>query len=150
MTTVSILPVPAEEGGTVYRVLSGQRRSSGKTPGEALDAILSQDDSATVVVVKQSGSDRFFAAEQHARLEDLMGQLDQQIGSLRRQARAAERYRGENETIDPVAGHIPSAINVPWRDLVTDDGRFRSVGGFADYAIGQSSYYVYTDLGEPG
>lgn len=72
MTTVSILPVPAAEGGTIYRVLSGQRRSSGKTPGEALDAILSQDDSATVVVVKQSRSDRFFAAEQHARLEEMM------------------------------------------------------------------------------
>jgi chromosome segregation protein len=28
-----------------------------------------------------------------ARLEDLMGQLDQQIGTLRRQARAAERYK---------------------------------------------------------
>ena len=72
MTTVSILPVPAAEGGTVYHALSGEQRGAGKTPGEALDAILDQDESATLVVVQRNRPDRFFAAEQQRRLEELM------------------------------------------------------------------------------
>jgi thiosulfate/3-mercaptopyruvate sulfurtransferase len=41
-------------------------------------------------------------------------------------SRAADRYRGENETIDPVAGHIPGAISLPYGDNLDENGRFRS------------------------
>jgi hypothetical protein len=72
MSTVSILPVPAEGGGTMYRALCGGRRGAGKTPGEALDAILDQGESSTLVVVQRNCPDAFFAAEQQRRMEELM------------------------------------------------------------------------------
>ena len=40
-------------------------------------------------------------------------------------ARAADRYRGENETLDAVGGHIPGALNRFFKDNLTADGRFK-------------------------
>jgi thiosulfate/3-mercaptopyruvate sulfurtransferase len=39
--------------------------------------------------------------------------------------RAADRFRGENETIDPLGGHIPGATNRFFRDNLQADGRFK-------------------------
>jgi len=40
-------------------------------------------------------------------------------------ARAAERYRGDVEPLDAKAGHIPGAVNRPFKANVTAEGRFR-------------------------
>ncbi|MDR7094886.1 sulfurtransferase [Hydrogenophaga laconesensis] len=41
-------------------------------------------------------------------------------------ARAPDRFRGENETLDPIGGHIPGARNRLFKDNLRADGRFKS------------------------
>jgi len=40
-------------------------------------------------------------------------------------ARSPDRFRGENETLDPVGGHIPGAANRFFKDNLQSDGRFK-------------------------
>lgn len=49
---------------------------------------------------------------------------DAAMGNLVLDARAAERYEGVNEPVDPRAGHIPAAVNLPFAGNLDADGRF--------------------------
>lgn len=70
MTTITILPEKVD----TYRALAGDKESTGRTAGEALDKITSQleaDESGTLVIVQHRQADEFFNRAQQARLTDL-------------------------------------------------------------------------------
>ncbi|MFD6134608.1 sulfurtransferase [Isoptericola sp. NPDC060257] len=54
-------------------------------------------------------------------------------------ARAAERYRGESEPVDPRAGHVPGAVSAPTTENLREDGTFLDEeslqGRFADLGL---------------
>ena len=52
--------------------------------------------------------------------------LRQRPGTLLIDARGANRFAGRDETIDPIAGHIPGARNLPFTGNLGGDGRFLS------------------------
>lgn len=47
-------------------------------------------------------------------------------------ARAADRFAGQNETIDPVAGHIPGALNRPFKQNFDERGLFKTPAQLRD------------------
>ena len=47
-------------------------------------------------------------------------------GTVLVDSRESERYEGLREPIDPIAGHIPGAVNYPWQEVTDQTGKVRS------------------------
>jgi thiosulfate/3-mercaptopyruvate sulfurtransferase len=73
----------------------------------------------------------FTARPGHLGLLDADGAAAIAGSGLLLDARSAERYRGEAEHVDPVAGHIPGAVSAPTTENVNADGTFKSKTGLA-------------------
>ena len=79
-----------------------------------------------------------FAVEQ----KDWVVSADEVLANIERSefcvidARAPDRFRGENETMDPVGGHIPGARNRFFRDNLDADGCFRSAAELRNDYLG--------------
>jgi thiosulfate/3-mercaptopyruvate sulfurtransferase len=73
----------------------------------------------------------FTARPGHMAVLDAAGAQDVARTGLLLDARAGERYRGEHEPVDPVAGHIPGAVSAPTAGNVNPDGTFRGAAELA-------------------
>ncbi len=56
-----------------------------------------------------------------------VAELSKRPGNLLVDARGADRFAGRNETIDPIAGHVPGARNMPFTGNLGADGKFLPV-----------------------
>ncbi|WP_442875785.1 sulfurtransferase [Actinoallomurus sp. NBC_01490] len=98
----------------------------------------------TEVPTVQEGD--FTATPGHLPLLDADGALAVAKDGVLLDARAPERYRGEVEPVDPVAGHIPGAVNAPTHGNVGVDGRFLPAGLLRERFAGLGA----TDAAEVG
>ena len=88
---------------------------------------------------------------------DYRGQCDieglreaQAAGALVVDSREERRYQGLEEPIDPVAGHIPGAVNRPWQGVTLADGRLRDESGLREHwgdALDADQLVIYCGSG---
>ncbi|MET9326471.1 sulfurtransferase [Tsukamurella sp. NPDC003166] len=104
-----------DDGGVMAARLVWLLRSLGEDAA-LLDGPLGPlDDTGTVVPAPATFTPRPWPTDRLATIDETSAGAVPVID-----ARPADRFRGENETVDPRAGHIPGAVSVPCRDNVSD------------------------------
>lgn len=96
------------DGGIQAWLAAGGQLASGVEPARPRSKFILGSELRSLVTVE--------------RVLDRLGRPEQTIID----ARGPPRYRGESEPIDPVAGHIPGALNRPFTDNIGPDGKFKS------------------------
>lgn len=115
------------QGGVDVRVLDGGLRAwvAAGLPQATDDVRVDPGD----VVLDEIGRDAI-SIEQAASFPDAGVLLD---------VRAPERYRGDHEPLDPIAGHIPGAVNLPMAAHLDDEGKILDLhtlqATFADVGV---------------
>lgn len=77
MSTISVISENNPTGEIIWRAVADEKEATGKTVGEAIDAItplLEDEDSSSLIVVQRMRPDKFFTAEQQKRLAELMSE----------------------------------------------------------------------------
>jgi thiosulfate/3-mercaptopyruvate sulfurtransferase len=113
-----------DEGGVIAARLVWMLRALGRSAAILDGGVRGWDDALETtpnVLPPASATPHPWPADLLAPLEEL-GTTDAVIVD----ARNGDRYRGENEPVDPRAGHVPGAVSVPCRENLDEDGRLLS------------------------
>jgi thiosulfate/3-mercaptopyruvate sulfurtransferase len=114
------------------RVLDGGYRAwTAAGQPSAISLQPSSADGAAVAPTAPVPPGDFTASPGHLPVLDAAGAAALARTGLLLDARSAARYRGENEPVDPVAGHIPGAVSAPTTENVNPDGTFRPAAALA-------------------
>jgi thiosulfate/3-mercaptopyruvate sulfurtransferase len=86
---------------------------------------------AVTTAEPESAPGDFIARPGHMPVLDAAGAQEVARTGLLLDARPGERYRGETEPVDPVAGHVPGAVSAPTLGNVNADGTFKDAAELA-------------------
>lgn len=140
-----------DEGGCYAARLWWMLRYCGHDKVRVLDGgwtVWKESGGAVSTEFRAAPPTNFIAAPRPEMLAAMEDVRDRGSSDILFDCRAAERFSGEEETLDAKAGHIPGALNVPWRDMVSENGSFVDVARMADaLAVADDRSIMYCGSG---